>query len=427
MRGGKRSRERGNDYNRDMTETTPDSATGAQTTKGPAPAVEPTATASAQTSASPPPAPPPAAPKAGAAPRRGTPGLGVAVIVLVLLAAALAAGWWYQHRQAERSVRELASRLDGVSAEVGQLRRDARQALSLVQTQGSRVAALESALQDAQTQFDSLEQSLQNFSDNTGEALLVNDVDRMLALASQQLRLAGNVSNAVVALETAQARLARADQPRLAPLQQAINGDLDRLRAVPLVDVAAVSGRLDRLIDLVGRAPLLVPDAAAASVDEPAGQPSARPAPPPAAPPVDPDAPWWERLRAEMSAWPGRAWDTLGREVGDLISIQRVDDSDALLLSPDQGAQLRGNLRMRLLTAQLALLMRQGPVWESELSTVESALGSRFDSRAPETQAALRLARELAATDVAVPLPDIADSLSALAAVRAASQQSRGD
>ena len=351
--------------------------------------------------------------------------MAVLVVVLALIAAALAAALWYQRQEAERSTRELASRLQGVSTDVAQLRRDARQALSLVQTQGSRVAALEGALQDAQSQFNTLEQSWQSFQDNSGEAVLLNDVDRMLALANQQLRLAGNVSNAVVALETAQARIARADSPRLAPLQQAINDDLDRLRAVPLVDVPSVAGRLDRLIELVGRAPLLVPDSAAlAPVNNPDPVRESAPAEP--QPAVDPTAPWWQRLRGEMASWPGKAWTAMGREMGDLISIQRVDNPDALLLSPDQGAQMRGNLRMRLLTAQLALLMRQGAVWESEIQTVESALTSRFDTRAPDTQAAQRLARELAGTEVAVPVPEITDSLSALAAVRSAAAQQRG-
>ncbi|MCC3264186.1 uroporphyrinogen-III C-methyltransferase, partial [Paenibacillus polymyxa] len=76
----------------------------------------------------------------------------------------------------------------------------------------------------------------QNFNDSASDELLANDVERLLTIANQQLRLAGNVSNAIVALETAQSRLARADRPRCSSLQQSINGDLDRLRAVSTVD-----------------------------------------------------------------------------------------------------------------------------------------------------------------------------------------------
>src|SRR5690606_19536254 len=81
--------------------------------------------------------------------------------------------------------------------------------------------------------------------------------------ANQQLRLAGNVNNAIVALETAQTRLAQAARPLFAGLQQSINGDIDRLRAVATVDIPAQTARIDRLAGLISKAPLLVPDAAA--------------------------------------------------------------------------------------------------------------------------------------------------------------------
>ncbi|VFR34966.1 Homolog of E. coli HemX protein [plant metagenome] len=409
-----------NDYNRDMTDKTPDTTPGAK------PSVpSPTPASTAPVPPSPPPAAP-ASPPAGKKPapvRKSSSGLVFMLLILGVLVVAMAAALWYQRQQSERTTREIAARLDTLTSQLNQARNDARQAITLAQTQGSRLAGLETAVQDAQTQFDSLEQTWQSFSDSSaGDAVLLNDVERMLALASQQLRLAGNVSNAIVAMETVQARLARADRPRLASLQQAVNGDLDRLRAVPLVDVPAVSGRIDRLIDLVGRAPLLVPDAAAPEVTS-APISSREPGPPVAGrsePDIAADAPWWQRTRAEMGLWWGQALRTLGGEFGDLISIQRVGNPDALLLSPDQGAQLRGNLRMRLLTAQLSLLMRQSDVWTSELDTVERALAGQFDTHSADTQQAQRLARELAATRIAVSVPDLADSLSALEAVRAA-------
>ena len=66
-----------------------------------------------------------------------------------------------------------------------------------------------------------------------------------------------------MALEAALSTVVRAERPRFAGVQRAINADLERLRAVPIVDVQGVSARLDVLVSLVSRAPLLVPDAAA--------------------------------------------------------------------------------------------------------------------------------------------------------------------
>ncbi|AKP89150.1 heme biosynthesis operon protein HemX [Achromobacter xylosoxidans] len=354
--------------------------------------------------------------------KRGSGPLVTALIIVILLAVGLGYALWQQRTQFVAAGREVASRLDTLTADVAQARKDTREALALAQAQAGRLGDLEESVRETQSQYNALQQAWQNFNDSASDELLANDVERLLTIGSQQLRLAGNVSNAIVALETAQARLARADRPRFSSLQQAINGDLDRLRAVSTVDIPAQSARIERLTALVGKAPLLVPDAAAPGI-APAGE--TRPATPaPVA--VDPqaalpaDAPWWQRWRAEVASWPGRAGSALAHELGGLITIQRVDEPAALLLSPEQADQVRGTLRQRLLTVQLAMLMRQPTVWKSELDNIGATLAKYFDNRSPDTVAAQNLARELAQTDIAVRMPDVSDSLNAVAALRAA-------
>jgi len=396
------------------------------------PAIDPAAPAAVPGSAAPEPSQRQAPPggKAGAGKKSGRriPPLAVALVVAVLLAAALAAALWYQRQQFDRAGREIAGRLESLSNELSTARRDARQALSLAQSQSDRLRALDEAMGESQSRYAALEQAWQSQSDGSGDAVLLNDVEQLLTLANQQLRLGGSVSNAIVALETAQSRLARAERPVFATLQQAINGDLDRLRAVPMVDVPALAARVEQLIQLSARAPLLVPDQAAPDVLESA--PGARPqaGPDDAQDGLPADAPWWRRWRAEIASWPASLAGAAGREMADMISIQRVDDASALLLSPEQGAQLRANVRMRLLTAQVALLMRQPAIWSNELDAVSAALAASYDARSSDTVTAQRLARELAGASIAVQLPGVADSLSAAAALRAslASAPARG-
>ena len=353
--------------------------------------------------------------------KRGSGPLVTALIIVILLAVGLGYALWKQRTQFVSAGREVATRLDTLGADVAQARKDTREALALAQAQSGRVAELEDTLRETQSQYNALQQAWQNFNDSASDELLANDVERLLTIANQQLRLAGNVSNAIVALETAQSRLARADRPRFSSLQQSINGDLDRLRAVSTVDIPAQSGRIERLVALIGKAPLLVPDTVSPGV-APVGQAQ----PPAPAPAVDPqaglpaDAPWWQRWRAEVASWPGRAGSALAHELGGLITIQRVDEPAALLLSPEQADQVRGTLRQRLQTAQLAMLMRQPSVWKSELDNVGSTLSKYFDGRSPDTVAAQNLARELAQIDIAVRMPEVADSLNAVAALRAA-------
>ncbi|ARP81061.1 heme biosynthesis operon protein HemX [Bordetella genomosp. 8] len=368
---------------------------------------------------------PPSSPRAPRGARKGGASPLVATLVVVtLLALVLVAALWMQRQQFLAAGREVATRLDSLNTTLGQTRAETRQALGLAQQQSDKVAALESTLQETQSQYTALQQAWQDFNENVSDDVLVNDVDRLLTIADQQLRLGGSVSNAIVAMETAQSRLARAARPRYASLQQTINGDLDRLRAVKTIDVPVQAGRIERLVNLVGKAPLLVPDAVSANnaaPSAPAAPVSAdtAPAAAPAQPDVPADAAWWQRWRAEIASWPGRAGSALTHELGDLIRVQRVDEPAALLLSTEQADQLRSTLRQRLLTVQLALLMRQPAIWKSELDTITRTLDTYYDRRSPDTLAALGLTRELSQVQIATPMPDLSDSLGAIAALRA--------
>ena len=358
-------------------------------------------------------------------PSRAVGTLSAALIIVLLLAVGLSWALWLQRKQFQTAGREVATRLDALEQSTAQSRKDAREALALSQAQAGRVAELESQAQETKSRYDTLQQALETFSGGASDEILANDIEHLLVMANQQLRLAGNVNNAIMALETAQARLARADRPRFASLQQSINGDIERLRGVATVDIPAQSARIDRLAGLVSKAPMLVPDAVAPGQSSEAD--AASPAPQPPTPPeADPrnqlpaDAAWWQRWRAEIASWPGRAGSVLAHELGDLISVQRVDQPAALMLSAEQAGQARAALRQRLMTAQLAMLMRQPEIWKNELDNVVNTLRTYYDARSADTQTALRMAQDLAQTDIAVRLPDVSDSLASVAALRAA-------
>jgi len=359
----------------------------------------------------------PAASGAGKAPRRG--GLVLAFVIVLLLAVALGAAAWYQHRVMGTANRALASQAQDSAEAARQAGEQARQALALGRQQAERLAQMQVSLDEAHEQLQGLEQALQMMTDSGTDIALVNDMDHLVSIAHQQLLLGGNVSNAIIALETAQAQLARANRPALAPLQQAINGDLDRLRAVATVDVNRLSGRLDELGRLIERAPLLVPDDAVPQVDAGAGR-RAVAAEPADVRRVDPDASWWRRSLASASNWSRQAWAGLRQDLASFISVRRVDDASALLLSPGQAGRLRDNLRLRLMTAQVALLMHQPDVWRTETEAVVQLLQARYDEKSVDGRHALTLARQLADTSIQVDLPTVANSQQAIQALREA-------
>ena len=361
------------------------------------------------------------------------------MLVFLLLAVVIGAGAWFSQKRFDTAGREVATQVQGFTAQLVETKREAKLALGLVESQAKLIVTLQQSLAESKSQFEGLEEAWASFNKGMEDSMLANDIDRLVTLASQQLRLASNVNNAVMALETALSTLVRADRPRFAAVQRAISADLDRLRSVPLVDVSALSVRLEALATLIGRAPLLVPDAAAPNVaavpSAAARAPTARPAaaqatavaPAPAtlsgvpqAVTTDPLASeaWWDVAWRKTVLWSKAVAVFVAKELASVVSIQRVTDASALLMSPEQGAQLRANLRTRVLTAQMALLMHQPSVWRAEIASIEASLTTRYDPKAVDTVAALRLVRELASASVVAALPDMSDSIAALEAVR---------
>jgi uroporphyrin-3 C-methyltransferase len=83
------------------------------------------------------------------------------------------------------------------------------------------------------------------------------------------------------------------------------------------------------------------------------------------------------------------------------VRIERIDQGDPALLSPNQSFFLRENLKLRLLNARLALLQRDGKVFREEIRQSREQLERYFDARAKPVQAAQSTLATLATTDVA--------------------------
>lgn len=355
-------------------------------------------------------------------------GAAMAVILLVLLALVLGGALFYQNRQ-YRALRADLQEQHRQSVQIVQETRDqAGQALAQVQAQAARLKELSDALDTTAGQVQELDQALRMMTDSGSDLLLLNDIDHLVTIAQQQLSLGGNVANAIISLEAAQAQLARANRPGLAALQQSINGDLDRLRAVATIDLPALTARIDRLSDLVGSAPLLIPGAAGqATAPAPTQTPAAR-ARDAAPAPVEPAPEGWRAVAADAWQWTRDAAGMVSQDLRALFDVRRVDDAAALLMSPDQALRFREVLKQRAVTAQLALMMHQSRIWQAELDQLSKAIDQRYDMRAESSREALRIARELRDTAIEVKLPTVDNSLAAIAAARdAAAAQDEQD
>jgi len=310
-------------------------------------------------------------------------------LLAVLLAAALTTLFWLDSRERLGATQEeTARRLRDMEAAMREAKDAARQALDGAREAQARAAQLEARLAESQSQQLSLEALYQELSRNRDEWQLA-EIEQVLAIAAQQLQLAGNVRSALLALQFADARLARADRPQFQPLRRAIARDIERLRALPSIDFPAMSTRLEALVGAVDALPL--------AYEERAERPAAQGATPAAG------AGFWERLGAEV-------WN----EIRQLVTVRHLDGPEPPLLPPSQAYFLRENLRLRLLNARLSLLARDEAGFRQDLRLAQAWIERYFDVRAKRTADALEQLKQLGTATLSFEVPAISESLDAI-------------
>lgn len=335
--------------------------------------------------------------------------------LLVALAAGGAAGWsaWQArdtHTQSAQLRETLASRLAESETLASEARGIVRQQQETMASLQGKLGALESKVEATEGQAAALEALYQEFS-RSREDSVVAEVEQAVALAAQQLQLAGNVEAALIALNQADARLATHDRGQYAPLRRALARDIEALKLQPAVDVSGLGLRLERLLERADAMPLAYE-----------GQ---LPAPVVAAPTADADVAaaddWVAKGIGFARELAGEVW----REVRGLVRMERLDQEDPVLLAPAQNTFLRENLKIRLLTARLALLARDGRTYGADLAQARAWIERFFDQRDERVQMALQEITALESVSIRTELPTLTESFAALRTmqVRGASPQ----
>ncbi|MDM0123126.1 uroporphyrinogen-III C-methyltransferase [Variovorax arabinosiphilus] len=272
----------------------------------------------------------------------------------------------------------------------------ARQAHETVRDTAARLALTETRVAEVALQRSQLEELMQSLSRSRDENLVV-DIESAVRLALQQAQVTGNVEPLLAALKAADVRITRAAQPRLAPLQRAVQRDADRLRATASGDGGEALQKLDELMRGVDDLPTLN------AVGVRSGGTGAL-----QSEPIPADAPWWKRILMAAQA-----------EARSLVRVGRIERPEAVLLSPDQTFFLRENLKLKLLNARLALLSRQVDTARSELALVAASLNRYFDPASRRVQTAATLLQQVQLQVRTAETPRVDDTLAALSTAAA--------
>ena len=319
-------------------------------------------------------------------------------VAVALAAAAVAIGIAWNAQQSFSSLSQSSGgKLAELGAQVEQSRAALAQAQAALRDSQARIVELESRVTDAQESRVAVEEMYRELSRSADDRMLA-EVEQLLILASQQLQLAGNVKGALIALQAADQRLARADKLQVANLRRALNGDMDRLKALPLVDTVGIAVKLDALVQQADTLPLIVaetlPPARAATRAK------------------LPDEEGWMRVARDF-------WG----EMKGLVRIREIAPSEAALLSPAQAYFLRENLKLRLLAARVALLARDESSFRDDIRASQAWIGKYFDAKARVNVNALATLKQLGESPVSISPPDINASLAAARSARAAREK----
>lgn len=300
-------------------------------------------------------------------------------------------GWQKLNAMQEQLARQSAD----AGGQAAEARATAKRAQELALETAAKLAVTDARLAEVSLQRTQLEELMQSLSRSRDENLVV-DIESAIRLAQQQAQLTGSVEPLLAALRSAELRLTRAAQPRLAALQRVVARDLGRVKGTAVADIPALLVKMDELVVLADELPVAN------------ALPTARASEPIRRKPEESVSTWWVRL-----------WMAVRDEVEGLVRISRIEDPQSALLSPEQSFFLRENLKLQLLNARLGLLSRQTDSARSDLAAAGAAIGRLFDRSSRKTQTAIALLQQVQGQMQSLEIPRVDDTLAALSVAAA--------
>ena len=288
----------------------------------------------------------------------------------------------------------------------------AKNAQEVAREASARSSLNETRLSEVALQRSQLDELMQSLSRSRDENLVV-DVESALRLAQQQAQLTGSVEPLLAVLKTADQRLVRAAQPRLNGVRKALASDTEKIKTAAVTDIPSLLLKLDEIGSLVEELPVLNTVTAvvrAPKIEKPVAASKTIGAKPGVNTASNQDSEWQVSLH---NFWQNN-WQIVRSELVKLVRVSRIENPDAVLLSPEQTYFLRENLKLKVLNARLGLLSRQIQSSKSDLTSVAQDVRKYSD---PTSKQALLLQNALSQVQMQLSntaIPALDSSLAAL-------------
>ena len=324
------------------------------------------------------------------------------VLVVLVVIAVVIGGWWlwdrlqaldaatdeYAERMEVAELREeISSRNERLIGRVDNL---AEQHSSHVGTLARAEETMES-IRDSQRQADERMDRIEELAAAHRDDWIHAEAAYLYGIARYRTRFHGDVDGALQALKEADRlleELGGATVEQRQAVAEAINALLDVRRP----DREGMAGELRGLVAAIETWPLKQPERRVETGEIP------------------------RQRDAELDTLEGwadagvRAWEQFREAIGSLVVVRR-DEAPPRLMAPEESHYLRENLRLKLLTARLALLDGERGIYRDSLADVEDWLERYFRTDDDSVRQALETVRELRDARVTADMPDLGEIL----------------
>jgi uroporphyrin-III C-methyltransferase len=316
------------------------------------------------------------------------PGYGVSpmLVALVVLGLLLAVYAHWRFGQFDERIDRLRRQV--VELRAGQDRLDARAQTLAADLEASRTTWRTElrGLREVPSQVEELGRGVEELRARTEapqRAWVRAEALYLLELGERRLRLERDVQTAIVAMESADARLAALNDPAARGVRTKLALELAALRAVPVPDISDVLTRIGRLEDLVPTLPVIGMPVSQVRRAEP---------------------------QQEARGALGRAWQRIKQAIGDLVSLRRIAPATARLVTQEEESLRRQHLELLLFGARVAAMQPDGAAYAQSLKAAGIWLQQSFDPSSPDVEAASAELSALELTIIEAPLPQVGEA-----------------
>ena len=344
------------------------------------------------------------------------------LMTVVVSVAALASSYltWQSFSGLRAAV---GQRMQSAEAEVAPLRELSSETAGRLNALQSRLSGAEQRISELNLQRTQLEELMLSVSRSRDETL-VQDLGSALRFAVQQAQLMGNPQPLIAALQVGIERIEAAANPRLAGVRDAMKNDLDVMQTETNTDVSLVVRDLARLTRDVNKIAMrdtapptdrtVTSDADTSAAPSPAIGLATDPASTTVAPSLLDQA-----VTSVSSVWHSLS-QAFVAQASQLVRVRAVAPTDELMLSPENAWVLRENLKLRLLSARLAVLSGQKQTALADISAVLQGIALYADPAAPSVVGLVGDLQQLQTTIAALHVPIPQSTLAALASAASA-------